>query len=66
MTSEGDAPNGVTPEERQARAEAALTNIFNGANLGEETLKLSNEFTDEMTGKAWAFVDRIFRRSPRE
>jgi len=55
-----------TPEEsadaRQKRAEDLLKAVAGGANLGEETLKMSNEFTDEFTDKAKARLKRIFRR----
>jgi hypothetical protein len=55
-----------TPEEsadaRQKRAEDLLRAVAGGANLGEETLKMSNEFTDEFTDRAKARLKRIFRR----
>jgi hypothetical protein len=51
-----------TPDARQQRAEQLLRAVAGGANLGEETLKMSNEFTDEWTGRFTARLKRIFRR----
>ncbi|WP_411698854.1 hypothetical protein [Conyzicola sp.] len=51
-----------TADARQQRAEELLRAVAGGANLGEETLKLSNEFTDEWTARFTARLKRIFRR----
>jgi len=55
-----------TPEEiadaRQKRAEDLLKAVAGGANLGEETLRMSNEFTDEWTDRLKARLKRVFRR----
>jgi hypothetical protein len=55
-----------SPEEnadaRQKRAEDLLKAVAGGANLGDETLKMSNEFTDEFTERLKARVKRVFGR----
>ena len=55
-----------TPEEnadaRQKRAEDLLKAVAGGADLGQETFKMSNEFTDEWTDRLKARVKRILRR----
>ncbi len=51
-----------TPEEQQQRAIAALQAVWAGGNLGEETQKLSNEFTDRQTARFAAWLRRLFRR----
>ncbi len=56
-----------TPEEtadaQRKRAEEVVQLLAaGGANLGEETLKLSNEFTDSWTSRISANLKRIFRR----
>ena len=55
-----------TPEEiadaRQKRAEDLLKAVAGGANLGEETLKMSNEFTDEWTDRVKARLKKMLRR----
>ena len=57
-----------TPEEnadaRQQRAEELLRAVAGGANLGEETLRMSNEFTDEWTDRVKAKVRGVFKRRP--
>jgi len=57
-----DEPEKYDPQVQLERAQAAIFAIMGGgADLGEETLKLSNEFTD-------ATVARVKRRwrKPRE
>ena len=49
-----DEPQKPTQEEK---AQATIRAIFTGGDLGEETLRLSNEFTDEMTGR----IAQVFR-----
>ena len=51
-----DEPQKLTQEEK---AQATIRAIFSGGDVSEETLRLSNEFTDEMTGR----IARVF--SPR-
>ena len=55
-----------TPEEtadaRRQRAEDLLRAVEGGANLGDETLKMSNEFTDEWTDRLKARFKRMLRR----
>jgi len=57
-----------TPEEnadaRQKRAEDLLKAVAGGADLGQETLKMSNEFTDEWTDRVKARLKRVLRRRP--
>lgn len=48
---------------QQARAEATLRAIFAGGDLAEETTRLSNEFTDDLTGRLGR---RLRRRRPPE
>ena len=36
--------------------------VAGGADLGQETFKMSNEFTDEFTAKFTARLKRLFRR----
>ena len=36
--------------------------VAGGADLGQETLKMSNEFTDEFTARFSARLRRLFRR----
>ncbi|MEJ1156078.1 MULTISPECIES: hypothetical protein [Microbacterium] len=55
-----------TPEEsaaaRKQRAEEVMKAVADGANVSDETLKLSNEFTDEWTSRIVARLKRTFRR----
>lgn len=55
-----------TPDEiadaRQQRAEQVLKAVAGGADLGDETLRLSNEFTDEWTTRIANRVRALFRR----
>lgn len=39
-----------------------MKSIAGGADLSEETFKMSNEFTDEWTSRIDARLKRIFRR----
>jgi hypothetical protein len=49
--------------EQEERARRALESIMNGGDLTQETLNLSNEFTDRQTAR---FTDWLRRfRSPR-
>ncbi|RFA15025.1 hypothetical protein B7R22_07375 [Subtercola boreus] len=58
-------PRKTTADERETRAEEALQRIFAGGDLGAEATALSNDFTDEYTGRFRAWLRRVFRRSPR-
>jgi len=51
-----------TADARRQRAEDLLRAVEGGANLGDETLKMSNEFTDEWTDRVKARLKRILRR----
>jgi hypothetical protein len=51
-----------TADARRQRAEDLLRAVEGGANLGDETLKMSNEFTDEWTDGVKARLKRILRR----
>ncbi|MDJ0334363.1 hypothetical protein QMG83_03920 [Salinibacterium sp. G-O1] len=51
-----------TADAHRKRAEEVVQALAAGANLGEETLKLSNEFTDAWTSRIAAKLKRIFRR----
>ena len=51
-----------TADARRQRAEDLLRAVEGGANLGEETFKMSNEFTDEFTDRLKARLRRIVRR----
>lgn len=50
-----------TADARRQRAEDLLRAVEGGANLGEETFKMSNEFTDEFTDRLKARLKRIVR-----
>lgn len=54
--------SGKTPDERRERAEEAVKAVNAGANPGEEALTLANEYSDELTDRAKAFVGRLLRR----
>jgi hypothetical protein len=47
---------------QQARAMQALRAIESGADLGDETTRLSNEFTDAQTARMAGWFRRVFRR----
>lgn len=51
--------------EQEQRALAALASIHAGADLGEETLALSNEFTDRQTARVRAWLRTRFARPRR-
>ena len=51
-----------TADARRQRAEDLLRAVEGGANLGDETFKMSNEFTDEFTDRLKARLKRIVRR----
>lgn len=48
--------------EQEKRALDALASIHAGAHLGEETLALSNEFTDHHTARFRAWFRALFTR----
>jgi len=48
--------------EQEKRALDALASIHAGADLGEETLALSNEFTDHHTARFLAWFRTLFTR----
>ncbi|RFA09168.1 hypothetical protein B7R54_07970 [Subtercola boreus] len=56
----------TTAEQREARAEETLRRIFAGGDLGAEATALSNDFTDEYTGRLRAGLRRMFRRPGRQ
>jgi hypothetical protein len=49
-------------ETQEQRAMRALQNILNGANVTDESMKLSNEYTDRQTAKLSAWFRSIIRR----
>jgi hypothetical protein len=51
-----------TADARRQRAEEALRAVAGGADLGEETQRLSNEFTDEWTSRIAERIRAAFRR----
>ena len=51
-----------TAAERRRRAEEAVRAVAGGADLGEETQRLSNEFTDEWTSRITQRLRAAFRR----
>lgn len=46
-------------DEQERRAHQALESIFSGGDLGDETLRLSNEFTDRHTARFSAWLRRL-------
>jgi len=50
------------PETQEERAMRALAAIWGGADLTEEAMKLSNEFTDRHTSRFTDWMRRLFRR----
>ena len=54
-----DVDQGETQEERGMRA---LQNILNGANVTDESMKLSNDYTDRLGVKLSAWFRRLIRR----
>lgn len=48
--------------EQEKRALEALASIHAGGDLGEETLALSNEFTDRQTARVRAWLRARFTR----
>ena len=46
-------------DEQERRAHQALDSIFSGGDLGDETLRLSNEFTDRQTARFSAWLRRL-------
>ncbi|PPF86703.1 hypothetical protein C5B96_04790 [Subtercola sp. Z020] len=53
----------TTAEQREARARETLQKISAGGDLGLEALTLSNDFTDEYTGRFRAWLRRRLGRS---
>ncbi|MGZ0710942.1 hypothetical protein ACWPKO_21715 (plasmid) [Coraliomargarita sp. W4R53] len=53
---------GESADARKKRADDVIKAVSDGANVGDETFKLSNEFTDEWTRSMVAKLKRIFRR----
>lgn len=51
-----------TERERWERAEAVLRTGQDGGDLSAETLRLSNEFTDEWTARIRARLLKLLRR----
>jgi len=51
--------------EQEKRALDALASIHAGADLGEEALALSNEFTDRHTARLRAWLRGLFARGRR-
>lgn len=49
-------------EAQEERAMQALDSILRGGDLGEETLRLSNEYTDGQTARFRAWLRRLARR----
>ncbi len=50
------------PDDREARARAAIEAIAKGADPGAEAMRLANRFTDDLTRD----VRRRWRREPRD
>lgn len=50
--------------EQEERARRALESIMNGGDLTQETLNLSNEFTDRQTARFTGWLRRF--RKPRD
>ncbi|MDN3495273.1 hypothetical protein QL996_04985 [Planococcus sp. APC 4015] len=60
MSAPGD--EGEKPETQEERALRALAAIQRGADLTDETLALSNEFTDRHTARFTTWLRRLFGR----
>jgi hypothetical protein len=63
MTESEDAPFVTDDRQRRAlaqqeRAIEAITAIFSGSDLTEESLQLANEFTDRQTARVSAWLRR--------
>lgn len=56
------SPPRTTAGEREARAEETLKKILAGGDLGQESLALSNDFTDEYTGRFRSWLGRLSGR----
>ncbi|MCU1446678.1 hypothetical protein [Cryobacterium sp.] len=52
--------------EQEQRALRGLESIFIGGDLVEESLKLSNQFTDRQTGRLSAWFRRLTGRPRRD
>ncbi|PXA70709.1 hypothetical protein [Cryobacterium arcticum] len=48
--------------EQEQRAMSGLESIMHGGNLVEESMKISNEFTDAQTGRLSAWFRRLLGR----
>jgi hypothetical protein len=55
-------PDEPRPETQEERAMRALQAVWDGADLTEEAMKLSNEFTDRQTTRFTTWVRRLLRR----
>jgi hypothetical protein len=60
--ADADVADADMADARRRRAEDLLKAVAGGADLGQETFKMSNEFTDEFTGRVKARLKRVFRR----
>jgi len=58
----GDASTSAEPETQEERAMRALQAIWGGADLTEEAMTLSNEYTDRHAGRLAAWVRRLVLR----
>lgn len=53
---------GRDDDEQERRALRSIEAINAGADIGEESFQLANEFTDRHTGRATAWLKRRFGR----
>jgi hypothetical protein len=52
--------------EQEQSALAGLESIVNGGDLIEESMKISNRFTDDQTGRVGAWLRRLTGRRRRD
>lgn len=57
-----EADGAQRAETQEERALRAMQAIWGGADLGEETMKLSNEFTDRHTARFTGWIRRVVLR----